>query len=313
MGLSNYDPGQELSSINFGGLIGGSLTSVVEAQSLAALSTINFIKSVGFNPDTVDDTTGVVTPGTPIYVTFKYPKMVSPYVPAVTGGAVGTVSVATAGTGYTVGDTLTLAGGSASVKVDSISGTNPTGPVASVSLVSPGGGYTNGDIAASGGTGSGAEITVTTTDKPAVAAVFEEMFLEVPILTMVPIPHIRVDYCEIDFHAKITSMEYKNVASQINGSSGFSFKNDTEISASSGSGIIASLFSKSSASFKNTSSVELKVNASYQRSVKEGFKIDKTYQLGVKVRASQDEMPGGMEKILGILEDAIASQPVSIS
>jgi hypothetical protein len=48
MALSNYDPGQELSSINFGGMLGGPLSAVVDVQAAAALSTVNFIKSVGF-------------------------------------------------------------------------------------------------------------------------------------------------------------------------------------------------------------------------------------------------------------------------
>jgi hypothetical protein len=47
MALSNYDPGQELSSIDFSAVIGGPLTAVVDAQAKAALSTIDFIKSVG--------------------------------------------------------------------------------------------------------------------------------------------------------------------------------------------------------------------------------------------------------------------------
>jgi hypothetical protein len=32
--------------------------------------------------------------------------------------------------------------------------------------------------------------------------------------------------------------------------------------------------------------------------------------MAVHIRATQDEMPAGMEKILGILEDAIKAQPV---
>lgn len=38
-------PGQELSSLDFKNIIGGSLIAVVEAQAQAALSSVNFIKS----------------------------------------------------------------------------------------------------------------------------------------------------------------------------------------------------------------------------------------------------------------------------
>jgi len=34
--------------------------------------------------------------------------------------------------------------------------------------------------------------------------------------------------------------------------------------------------------------------------------------MNVHVKAVQDEMPAGMEKVLGILEDAMRSQPTSV-
>src|SRR3712207_255498 len=68
--MANY--GGELSSLDFSNLIGGPLTAVVEAQSQAAQSTVDFIKAMGFDDE-----------GKPQYVTFKYPKETQPYVPAV--------------------------------------------------------------------------------------------------------------------------------------------------------------------------------------------------------------------------------------
>jgi hypothetical protein len=76
MAVSNYNPGQELSSIDFQSMIGGPLSAIVDAQAQAALSTVDFIKTVGFTPDAEDETTGAVIPGKPVYVSFKYPKMV---------------------------------------------------------------------------------------------------------------------------------------------------------------------------------------------------------------------------------------------
>ena len=63
MSLSNYNIGQELASIDFSGLIGGPLGAIVDAPSKAALSTVDFVKSVDFSPDTQDEITGEVTPG----------------------------------------------------------------------------------------------------------------------------------------------------------------------------------------------------------------------------------------------------------
>ena len=46
------NPGQELCSINFGAMIGGPLVAVIEAQTLAAPETADWIKSVGLNKTT---------------------------------------------------------------------------------------------------------------------------------------------------------------------------------------------------------------------------------------------------------------------
>src|SRR5262245_5340551 len=79
------NPGQELSSIDFASMLGGPLVAVVNAQAQAAMSTVNFIKEVGFNkpPPNTEAAGGDTSTLDPIYVTFKYPKEISPYVPPV--------------------------------------------------------------------------------------------------------------------------------------------------------------------------------------------------------------------------------------
>jgi len=296
-GLSQYDPGQELSSIDFSGMIGGPLGAIVDAQSKAALTTVDFIKSIGFTPDVIDDATGDITPGTPVYVSFKYPKMVQPYQPVVLG-AIDTVTVKTGGTGYVVGDVLTVSG--ITVTVASLTGS----AIATIAVSASGGGHTAGtDVAATGGSGSGATFDITTKDIAAVPPVFEEMQLEVPILTMMPIPFIRVEEGEINFNAKITSMEYGRVASEFKLGVGTSMTNKN---TNQNLSFLSSLNYN-----KNVNTVNLKTNLSYQRNSRKGFKIDKTFHLGVKITVSQDEIPEGMEKLLGILEDAIISTPVT--
>ena len=206
------DPGKELSSIDFKSLIGGPLIAVVEAQAQAALSTVNFIREVGFKTpakDTSDVPGDFPTTGDPVYVVFKYPKEISPYEPE--------------------------------------------------------------------------------TSTP---ARFQEMKLEVPILTIVPIPYLRVEEVTIDFNAKINSM----TSYEYTKASGY----DT---ASSTSGSGGFLFGKVSASFKCSTSTKSNSKSAGQ--------VERTYSLAVHVRAVQDELPGGMEKVLGILEDAIRAQPAS--
>ncbi len=220
------NPGQELSSIDFESMIGGPLIAVVNAQAQAALSSVNFIKSVGFKAGASGDPEAQDT-GEPIYVTFKYPKEVAPYQPA--------------------------------VEAVEASAEGVTPVVAAVEA------------------------------KPAVPAQIQEMKLEVPILTLLPIPFIRIDEATVDFNAKITTMEYKKVDT--------SFKIDASLEAKARWG---------------WGSAKLKVSTSYQRNTQQGSKVDRTYSMNVHVKAVQDEMPAGMEKVLGILEDAMRSQPTSV-
>jgi hypothetical protein len=134
-------PGQELSSIDFESMIGGPLVAVINAQAQAAMSTVNFIKEVGFKkPKTEANAGDDTTTEEPIYVTFKYPKELSPYQPA------------------TAGDP------------------SATPPVAAT---------------------------------PAVPAVYETQQLQVPILTLLPIPFIRIEETTVDFNAKINSVSYR--------------------------------------------------------------------------------------------------------
>jgi hypothetical protein len=78
------NPGQELASIDFESMLGGPLIAVVNAQAQAAMSTVNFIKEVGFKKPAVEQAAGDdTTTEEPLYVSFKYPKELSPYIPAV--------------------------------------------------------------------------------------------------------------------------------------------------------------------------------------------------------------------------------------
>ncbi|MFX1476744.1 MAG: DUF2589 domain-containing protein [Promethearchaeota archaeon] len=192
------NPGDELSSLDFEALIGGPLIAVINAQAQAAISSVNFIKTVGFKEKTgggVDYDAQETEE--PIYVKFKYDK-----------------------------------------------------------------------------------------EKPGEPGIYEPHILEVPLLTMLPIPFIRMDTTTIDFNAKITSVQYR--------------KTDTSLK------IDASLEAKAGWFF---GSAKLKVSSSFKRTTTQGMNVERTYSMNVNVRAVQDEMPAGMERILGILEGAIKSKP----
>jgi hypothetical protein len=201
-------------------MIGGPLVAVINAQAQAAMSTVNFIKTVGFKAPSAEQIAGGDTETSdPIYVSFKYPKELSPYVPAVAA--------------------------------------NPTA-------------------------------TPPVPASPAVPAVYETQELTVPILTILPIPYIRIDEVTIDFNAKINSVEYRKTSTDL--------KINTAYEAKAG-------FFFASAKFK--------VETAFQRTTQQGNTVNRTYSLAIHVKAVQDEMPAGMERILGILESAITSKPAS--
>jgi hypothetical protein len=298
------EPARELSSINFEAMLGGPLIAVVNAQAQAAMSSVNFIKAVGFKPVTGDDPTKQQT-GDPIYVSFKYPKEVAPFVPEVPAQVTG-VDVTTAGAGYTTAPTVTATGGGGT-GLTMTSSIDAGGGVTGITITSPGSGYTSAPTIAiqpppAGGTqaiaphpppAASTQAIATATfaaKQPATAAVFQVMMLEVPILTMLPIPFIRIEETTIDFNAKINSVEETKTDETFK----FNASLDAKVQ-------YPPLFS--------VATVNLKVSTSYQKNTQTGTKVDRTYSMAVHIRAVQDEMPAGMEKILGILEDAIKAQP----
>jgi hypothetical protein len=112
--------------------------------------------------------------------------------------------------------------------------------------------------------------------------------LTVPFLTMLPIPFIRVEETTIDFNAKITAVQESSSTS--------SHGLDTELKAKAGWG---------------WGSASLKVNYSYKKSTSASSKVERTYSMAVHVRAVQDELPAGTERLLGILENAIKETPTT--
>ncbi len=108
----------------------------------------------------------------------------------------------------------------------------------------------------------------------------DKVTIKVPFLTMLTIPALRIEEMTIDFNAKLTSTETSNVSS--------------EFAASAELGI-------------NYKIVNFKATASYKRTSNRGTSVEKTYNMGVHVTAVNDEIPAGLDRILTMLEDSIAS------
>lgn len=133
------------------------------------------------------------------------------------------------------------------------------------------------DLVAEGLTASQAAIIVVDKDNKFLT---EDVTIKVPFLTMLTIPALRVEELKIDFNAKLTSVETANVS--------------TEFAASAELGI-------------NYKIINFKASASYKRTSTRGVSVEKTYNLGVTVTAVNDELPAGLDRILTMLEDSIAS------
>lgn len=191
--MAGENIGQELTSIDFQSMIGGPLNAVVKAQAQSAQTSVDFIKSVGFNS----------TDGKPTMVTFEYDKVIE--------------------------------------KKDAAGVITP--------IATP-------------------------------------MKLTVPILTMLPIPFIRVEEVTIDFNAKINSVVESTTAS--------SSELNASLAVKGGWGPV---------------SAELKCSYSNKKSTSATDKTERTYSLVIHVRAVQDELPAGMEKLLGVLENSIKEVP----
>lgn len=102
----------------------------------------------------------------------------------------------------------------------------------------------------------------------------QDVEIKVPFIAIINVPSFRIESCEVDFNVKLNSTYTKNVSSEFGINAG----------ASGGWG-----------------PVKFKVDVSYKRSSSTGIKVEKEYSLAVKVRATNDEMPAGLEKVLGML------------
>lgn len=295
--INMYNPGQEISSLDFGAIIGGSLNAVVKAQSQSAQTTVDFIKNVGFQKKIETDEKGnTFETDVPINVAFSYDKEVSPSQVLAQQSYSVVIDEKNKGAGYKESDVKNyeLKAGGIELPLESIE-LNGEG-LKKVTL-----GKVPENISLEDGTAL--TLTYTGTQKPTkeakltlkvttsylnVPAVTQKMQIQVPILTMMPIPFIKIDNADIDFNVKINSVSTTSTDQ----------KSETKGSAS----VRSNWFVKAdlSASFSN------------QKSSTSTEEVKKDYSLNIKVHAAQDDMPAGVSRILDMLEETIKAQPVGV-
>ncbi|EOS23167.1 hypothetical protein C804_05491 [Lachnospiraceae bacterium A4] len=190
------DYGNEISSISLGSIIGGALSAIVEAQSQAAHTTVNFINEVGFE--------GKQGERKPVYIDFQYEKMIIPE---------------------------------------------------------------------------------KETQQEEAEKQKQITSLKVPLLTMVPIPYIRVDDATIDFNVKINSVQETKTSSDLN------YGGKTEAFANYNG-------------FRFKTGIKLSASISNQKKSSTSDTVKRDYSLNIHVHAKQDDMPAGVEHLLDLLSDA---------
>lgn len=175
----------ELSAIPFGALIGGPMTAAIEAQSKAALASVDFIRAVGFDED-----------GNILNVVFKYKA-----------------------------------------------------------------GTEDDDV----------------------------QELQVPLLTIVPIPFLRIDNMDINFKASLSqSTETTDQTTNVT-------EKEAKISAGAKYWFVNAQMSASVSSKKDTTS-----------SRDSRYAVE--YTMDINVHAVQDDIPSGMAKVLNLLSESIDRQ-----
>ncbi len=190
------DYGNEISSISLGSIIGGALSAIVEAQSQAAHTTVNFINEVGFE--------GKQGERKPVYIDLQYEKMIIPE---------------------------------------------------------------------------------KETQQEEAEKQKQITSLKVPLLTMVPIPYIRVDDATIDFNVKINSVQETKTSSDLN------YGGKTEAFANYNG-------------FRFKTGIKLSASISNQKKSSTSDTVKRDYSLNIHVHAKQDDMPAGVEHLLDLLSDA---------
>lgn len=294
-----FNPADEVSSINFSAIIGGALNAVVNAQRESADTTVNFIRRVGFKPGEIDAQTGQeVGVGEPICVSFAYDKEVSPSYTQTVRSV--TVNVEDKGNGYDADKPviLTIDGH----EIDGVKYEINDGKIESVTLTTiPSKDYIKdgAEVIAlqkneNGQNNVSAKLTLSVKNKEAIVpAEYQKMQIDVPILTMMPIPFIKVENADIEFNVKINSVSnsnsYEKSNSDITNKTNFGYK---------GWGFNA-----------NTS---LNASFSNQKSTSSNEEVKKDYSLNMKIHAVQDDMPAGMSRILDILEESIITKNVTV-
>jgi len=130
--------------------------------------------------------------------------------------------------------------------------------------------------------------------------------LTVPLLSLAPIPFIRVSDLNVSFEFKIRDVTSNQSKFEITGKTGFENTTTVEGKTGFGGGVIGFLGGASaSGSVESKTNVTASVSATYQSSNRQTTDRSATFKM--TMNAVQDALPEGLARVLTILNDTINS------
>jgi hypothetical protein len=139
------------------------------------------------------------------------------------------------------------------------------------------------------------------------AVVFQDAQLTVPILSLAPIPFIRISDLNISFEFKIRDVSSQQSKTEVTGKTAFDNTTTTNVNTGFGGGVIGFLGGASAnLSAESKTNVSASVSATYQSTNRQ--MTDRSATFKMSLNAVQDAIPEGLSRVLTILNDAIKSE-----
>lgn len=140
------------------------------------------------------------------------------------------------------------------------------------------------------------------------AVIQQEASLTVPLLSLAPIPFIRVSDLNVSFEFKIRDVTSNQSKFEITGKTGFENTTTVEGKTGFGGGVLGFLGGAgASGSVESKTNVTASVSATYQSSNRQTTDRSATFKM--TMNAVQDSLPEGLSRVLNILNDTINSTP----
>ncbi len=108
--------------------------------------------------------------------------------------------------------------------------------------------------------------------------------LTVPVLSIVPIPYLRIEEVTIDFTAKLSDTIETSVKSGLKADATASFKYGP---------------------FMSPVKLDVRASVAYESAKQSSERYTRDYTMAIHVRAVQDDIPAGLSRLLDLLEQSI--------